>query len=266
MMRALLAFIAFLFFSALTQFSISQVHAHETRLAPRVVILIAEQKDEREQILPLQPYAQQVLNYLEVSLQVKFEIRRYPWRRVLHNGENGEGLIFSIYKTPEREKRFMFSEPVYSEKIWLVKRCSDPFNFSKIEDLSGKTIGIVKGSSAGEAFDKEVNVLFRPEYNDSNLSGRFSKLYQRRMDAFLLYEPRTNLKALQHEINHRFAADIEEYKRTQQEIFCILPKPISTVDVHFAQKKNAPTQLLERINAILRQAQKKGALERILKR
>lgn len=242
------------------------VSAHAQILAEpkRVTVLMAEQKGDYGQNLPLPPYAQQVLSYMELALQVKLDLRRYPWRRVLYNGENGEGLIFGIYKTAEREQFFAFSEPVYAEKIWLIKRCADPFVFNQMQDLKGKTIGIVQGSSAGLEFDSQVNLLFKAEYNTSSLSGRFSKLYQKRMDAFLYYEPRTNLKSLQRELNQVYASELEEYKKQKHEVFCILPKPVSTIDVHFALSLKSDRRILDKIDQVLIQARKTGELERFL--
>lgn len=241
-------------------------HAHAQTLAEpqRVAVLMAEQKGDYGQDLPLLPYAQQVLSYMEMALQVKLDLRRYPWRRVLYNGANGEGLIFGIYKTAERERTFAFSEPVYAEKIWLVKRCADPFVFNQMHDLKGKTIGIVLGSSAGHDFDSQVNLLFKAEYNTSSLSGRFSKLYQKRMDAFLYYEPRTNLKSLQRELNQAYASELVEYKKQKTEVFCILPKPVSTIDVHFALSLTADRHILDKIDHVLIQARKTGELEKFL--
>lgn len=222
-----------------------------------------EQKGDRDQILPLTKNVLQLFNYIEESAHIKIDIRRYPWRRVLHNGENGEGLIFGIYKTPERLKIFHFSEPVYSDKVWLVKRCDDNFNFQSMEDLKGKTIGIVQGSSAGDEFDKLVNILFKAEYNTSSLAGRFSKLYQKRMDAFLLYEPRTNLKEVQKELNQLYAAEFDEYKKKKVDIFCIVPRPVSVIDAHFATGLSYDKNILEKIDKVLIQAKKNGELERI---
>ncbi|MFZ6819797.1 substrate-binding periplasmic protein [Undibacterium sp. Ji22W] len=230
---------------------------------PTVAVLMPEQKGDRDQILPLTKNVLQLFNYIEESAHIKIDIRRYPWRRVLHNGENGEGLIFGIYKTPERLKIFHFSEPVYSDKVWLVKRCDDNFNFQSMEDLKGKTIGIVQGSSAGDEFDKLVNILFKAEYNTSSLAGRFSKLYQKRMDAFLLYEPRTNLKEVQKELNQLYAAEFDEYKKKKVDIFCIVPRPVSVIDAHFATGLSYDKNILEKIDKALIQAKKNGELERI---
>lgn len=230
---------------------------------PVVVVLMPEQKGDRDQILPLTKNVLQLFNYIEEAANIKIDIHRYPWRRVLHNGENGEGLIFGIYKTSERLKSFRFSEPVYSDKVWLIKRCEDNFTFNSIDELKGKTIGIVQGSSAGDEFDKQVNLLFKAEYNTSSLAGRFSKLYQKRMDAFLLYEPRTNLKEVQKELNQLYAAEFDEYKKKKTDIFCILPRPVSIINAHFAAGLNYDKKLLDRIDKVLIQAKRNGELERI---
>lgn len=224
---------------------------------------MAEQRGDRDQVLPLTKNVIQLFNYLEDATKLKIEVRRYPWRRVLHNAENGEGFVFGIYKTAERLQVYSFSEPVYSDKIWLMTRCEDKLNYNNIHDLKGKTIGIVQGSSAGDEFDSQVNVLFKAEYNTSSLAGRFSKLYQKRMDAFLLYDPRTNLKEMQREFNQIYAVDLDEYRKKKTDIFCILPKPINVIDAHFAMSLRGDKGLLEKLDRALQQGRKSGELDRI---
>ena len=92
--------------------------------------------------------------------------KRYPWRRVLHNAENGEGFVFGIYKNLERLHVFAFSEPVYSDKVWLMSRCGRPSNLPDSRSQGKNHRHRSKVSSAGaEEFDSQVNVLFRVEYN-----------------------------------------------------------------------------------------------------
>ena len=231
--------------------------------ANTLIVLMAEQRGDRDQVLPLTKNVIQLFNYLEDTTKLKIEVRRYPWRRVLHNAENGEGFVFGIYKTAERLQVYNFSEPVYSDKIWLMTRCEDKLNYNGIHDLKGKTIGIVQGSSAGDEFDSQVNVLFKAEYNTSSLAGRFSKLYQKRMDAFLLYDPRTNLKEMQREFNQIYAVDLDEYRKKKTDIFCILPKPINVIDAHFAMSLRGDKALLEKLDRALQQGRKSGELDRI---
>lgn len=234
--------------------------SNDAKLIP---ILIVEQTGEHGQILPLNPQTAQLFSYLENTAKLKFELRRYPWRRLLRNGESGEGIIFGIYKTPERSTLFTFSEPAYSDKIWLVSRCADQMKFTQLSDLKGKIIGIVQGSSAGQEFDQQVNRLFQAEYNTSNLASRFLKLNEKRMDAFLLYEPRTNVIEVQKELNQVFAKDIDEYTKKKTDVFCLLPKPVSAIDVYFATSHTADKTALNLIDKALIQARKSGELNRI---
>lgn len=255
----------FLSIAALFLFGAASANAaDETNSNPKAIpILIVEQTGERGQILPLKPQTSELFSYLENATKLKFDLRRYPWRRLLKNGENGEGIIFGIYKTPQRSSLFTFSEPAYSDKIWLVSRCVDRMIFNKLQDLKGKTIGIVQDSSAGEEFDEQVNVLFKAEYNTSNLASRFLKLYEKRMDAFLLYEPRTNVSEVQKELNQVFAKEIDEYIKKKADVFCVLPKPVSAIDVYFATSLSADKTALNLIDKALIQGRKNGTLNRI---
>jgi polar amino acid transport system substrate-binding protein len=249
----------------LCAFGIARTYAaNEGSTTPNSIpVLVVEQTDERGQIIPLSPRTVELFNYLENAAKIKFNLLHYPWRRLLKNGENGEGLVFGIYKTPERSQIFAFSEPVYSDKIWLVSRCADRMIFNNLQDLKGKTIGIIPGSSAGDEFDKQVNILFKPEYNTSNVASRFLKLQQKRMDAFLLYEPRTNVNEVQKELNQVHAKEIGEYKEKNADIFCILPKPVSAINVHFAVSLKTDKSSLEKIDKAIVQAKKSGELDRL---
>lgn len=229
-----------------------------------IPLLIAEQTGDRDQVLPLSKLNALVFDYFEKTLEVKFDVRHYPWRRVLYNGENGEGIIFGIYKTPNRINTFNFSEPVYTDKVWLVTLCKKQFAFDKIQDLKGKKIGIVSGSSAGAEFDNQVGKTIELETNDTSLAGRFLKLYQNRMDAFLLYEPRTNTIEVQRELNQQFAKNIEEYSPSHKDLFCILPNPISSIDVHFAVSKKIDQTNLKKLNQAIIRAKKNGDLHQII--
>jgi ABC-type amino acid transport substrate-binding protein len=253
-------------FLLLSIFTLSEFASAATNFAQapqHVVVLMAEQKGEKDQVLPVSKNIQQLLKFLEAETAYKFEVQHFPWRRVLQNGANGEGLILGIYKNPEREQVYTFSDPVFSDKIWLVTRCNQAFTFNKIADLKGKTIGIVQGSSAGDEFDSQVNILFKAEYNNSSLAGRFLKLYLQRMDAFLLYEPRTNYKEVQRELNQMYAANIASYQKTKEDIFCIQPKPISTIESHFAMRLQGDQTLIKKINQALAHGKKNGELDRI---
>jgi len=132
----------------------------------------------------LNPANQAFIAYLEDALKVKFTLRFYPWLRVMTAAEQGEGMVYGIYKTKDRMEKLQFSEPIFSDTIWLVALCNKTFPFNKISDLKGKAIGMHPGSSAGEEFDEGINKIFRPEHTTTDLTGSFLRLYQHRMDAF----------------------------------------------------------------------------------
>lgn len=228
-----------------------------------ITLLMSEQRGDRFQLLPLQSPVAQLLRYLEESMRRKINIKYYPWKRVLHNGEHGEGIIFGIYKTKEREQIFTFSEPVYSDYVYLVTRCDDAFSFKTIADLAGKTIGMSPGASAGEEFDREVGVSIKPEYNSSSMAGQFSKLYQKRVDAFLYFEFSNDVEYIQKEINQRYAIQFNEYKDKKSDIFCVAPKPLVNQDNYFAISKKQDRTILNEIDKVLLNARRNGDLIRI---
>lgn len=229
-----------------------------------IPILVAEYKDDKNQVLPITLFKTKIFSYLEIELQQSFDVRQYPWKRVLYNAENGEGIVFGVYKTPSRMEKFNFSEPVYLEYSWLVVLCSRQFKFNDLADLKGKTIGIVPGASVGVEFDSQVNKLFKMEKNDTSPEGRYLKLYQNRMDAFVYYEPRTNIKLIQEEINKRYAHLVVGADSKEKEVFCLLPNPISSVEVHFAISKNVDQNHFKKLDKVILQARKNGDLKKIL--
>lgn len=232
-------------------------------IAGPIPLLMSEQRDDQLQLLPLKSPVAQFLNYVENAMQRKISIKYYPWKRVLHNGENGEGIIFGIYKTPERERVFTFSEPVYSDFVYLVMLCDGAFKFKTVADLKGKTIGMSPGASAGAEFDREVGVTIKPEYNSSSLTGQFLKLYQKRVDAFLYFEFSNNIERIQADINRRYAANLDDYKIRKAEVFCLAPQALVHQENYFAISKKQDKSTLNELNKVLLNARRNGDLDRI---
>lgn len=229
------------------------------------VLLMSEELDGRGKVIPLSKEVVELLRYLEQHSKQTFEIRRYPWKRAVENAANGEGLIFGISKTRERQRQFKFSQPIFTDQALLVTLCSAKFNYSTVSDLKGKTIGIVRGTSYGEEFDRLSNVLFKVEDDTSNNLGRFRKLFMRRMDAFLLYSSVANTSRLETYINQQYATDIAG-KSADSKLFCILPRPVSAVDIHIAIRQGggpAEAALLQKIDQAILQARQDGELARI---
>jgi polar amino acid transport system substrate-binding protein len=78
--------------------------------------------------------------------------RLLPWDDCIRLLAAGKAHgIFQIVRTPEREKRFIFSKPLRTERTVLCKRLGDPIRFVEDLDFSKKLkeyrLGVMKGYS-----------------------------------------------------------------------------------------------------------------------
>ncbi len=216
-----------------------------------IVILMSEELDANGKVLPLASHIRGIFNYLEKQTGLSLEVRRYPWKRALEMAFNGEGIIFGISKTQEREKSLVFSTALYADSVYLVTRCDQTFKYQQVSDLKGKIIGMVRGTSYGSDFDNQIGKLFKVESDTGSNAGRLRKLYQRRMDAFLMYSIQ-NSQQLASQLNQGYGAEFPAH--SDKPVFCVLPNPISQVGIHLAQAKTLPADHFLQLEAALQKA------------
>ncbi|MBS7644759.1 MAG: transporter substrate-binding domain-containing protein [Candidatus Bathyarchaeia archaeon] len=97
-----------------------------------------------------------------VGVDVKIEL--HPWDKCIEMLDNGVAdAIFQMVKTPEREKKYLFSDPIRKASTVLYKSKVSNFRLhpgSKIEDrLKGFRLGLVKGYSYGPLIDGLKGVI-----------------------------------------------------------------------------------------------------------
>lgn len=63
-----------------------------------------------------------VLDLLGTAAGIRWDIQAAPWPRAQSLAEQGEGLIFAVRRSPEREARFVFSRPVLNLSTWALVR------------------------------------------------------------------------------------------------------------------------------------------------
>ncbi len=70
----------------------------------------------------------------------------YPWERAYHLSKSGlwDGTI-AISKTTEREKNYLFSDPIYTGKYVFFHLKSTPFAWQNYKDLAHLRIGAARG-------------------------------------------------------------------------------------------------------------------------
>lgn len=115
---------------------------------------------------------------------VDLALEAAPFKRAYAQGEAGEGWLTGVFKTPDREKVFLFSEPVGVDEVIIVTARGKEFSFDKPEDLKGKRIGFQDGASYGNFF-VEAQKHFQGD-PDSNPRQRLQKLLAGRLDAAMI--------------------------------------------------------------------------------
>lgn len=111
------------------------------------------------------------------------KINMAPWARALDSGKKGEGMLTGLYKNPEREKIMDFvDEPFYVESIILLKHSDDPFEFTGIDSLKGKKVGIMRGSSYGAEFDKAKEAGLFSVSETAKEEQNFQKFIKKRVE------------------------------------------------------------------------------------
>lgn len=248
---------------AQTKASINDAASKAETNVTLVPLMISEEVTGDLKLEPLPYETKVVINFLESQLPIRFDLQRQPWKRALDKAFAGEGMIFGISKTAERLKHLNFSEPFYDDNVWLVTRCDSQFSFNGLPDLKGKTIGVVRGASAGEEFDAQANKLFKIEDDTGQTQGRFTKLYQRRMDALIFFKANSNPVKLARELNRLYLPKDHPSDQIGGN-FCVLNKPVATTSVHIALQKNRDQSLLQKINQTVLAGRKSGLLQKLM--
>lgn len=98
--------------------------------------------------------------FTEISRRtgLTFNLEPLPLKRVLYYVENGESDgCFGYYKTPEREAYATFLDvPISTMALKLYVMKDRAFPFERIEDLHGKTIGLLREQFVSDEFNKAI--------------------------------------------------------------------------------------------------------------
>ena len=118
-------------------------------------------------------------------MKVDIKIQPLPWKRVIEECDNGTAGVIGLYKTPEREKKYDFSDQFFIERLVVFFPKDKPFQFSKLEDLYNKKVGIHRGWSYGDAFDAAVKQGKITAEEVNNDDQNFQKLISGKIDCVI---------------------------------------------------------------------------------
>jgi polar amino acid transport system substrate-binding protein len=127
-----------------------------------------------------------ILKYADQELREDhFKIELYPWARAYRNASSGLGGIVGLSWTQERAALFDYSDPVYVDDVVIVVRKGREFSFKDMADLRGKRVGLGRGGSYGEAFEKAREAGVFTVDGDGGPVERLNKLALDRIDCAL---------------------------------------------------------------------------------
>lgn len=111
------------------------------------------------------------------------EVRFLPWERVMAMAKSGEvdGIMGAYYKK-DREAAFKYSSPIGQSQLAFYKQRSKPYRYASLNDLKGKTVGIVRGYTYTPEFDSASGI--KKDQSD-NLQAALRKLLAGRVDFVL---------------------------------------------------------------------------------
>ncbi len=116
-------------------------------------------------------------------MKVEVSIEPKPWKRAIQEIDEGTAGVGGIYKNAERLKKYDYSEQLFSEKLVIYFNKANPVNYTKIDDLKGKRVGVLRGWSYGDDFDnaRKAGAFLTEEIGSDDQN--FQKLDLGRLDA-----------------------------------------------------------------------------------
>lgn len=204
----------------------------------------------------------EIMRYVQHETGVNFTYKLYPWARAYKSAVNGEAGIIGLSLSKERQAIFDYAnEPLFYDELVLVVRAGREFPFSAIRDLKGKSIGVCRGCSYGEAYEQAVrDKVFEPVQGDSPTM-QLAMLLVDRLDAVLIPVGRAGLE----EALRGKGAGVDLYK--QRDKFVILPKPFARDPNYLAFAKTmGKRNLLVRVDQVLKKGRESGEIQRLTDR
>ncbi len=271
MLASIKCFIAFLCQAAWHKFLLCLILLMPVIVSPvlaaqqnKITLLIRELRNDRGELIPVKDDIRQLLLFFEREAQVNFDVQYYPMARLLNHVNNGDGIAFGLSKNSERLETMQFSEFIYANYVWLVASNRQAFEFNHIDDLKGKTVGIIRGVSYGDEFDRKKNVLFKVEEDTASHVARLKKLAMRRMDVMLFGARESDPRQVETLLRRMQSVDKSHVLDASEMAFTVLRKPLRIDELHFAAALHKHTDVIQRLNLAIGRGKKNGEIMRIL--
>lgn len=112
-----------------------------------------------------------------------FQMKIMPWARSIDDVKNGNtDLLIGTWYTEERSAYLRYSDHYAVNQVKFITNASDTFEYTGMDSLTGKSVGIVRGYGYGDEFLTATH-FSRPEAND--IANNLRKLKAGRIDMTL---------------------------------------------------------------------------------
>ncbi len=192
---------------------------------------------------------QEVFTILNIELEIA---RPLPWKRQLRRLTEGRlDMIMGAYFSEQRQKKYLYSDPLLTEEIRVFVHPEKWFDFKTLDDLRGRTGLRPLGGSYGTAFDQfaRTNPKLQEHHDGQALT---NLIVQQRFDyaVFSLWDGLINARKLA--VSNKFIP---------------LENNVAVNQVHFLFSRKWPcTDLLPEINTTLSKLKSNGTIKAIQKR
>lgn len=174
-----------------------------------------------------------------------------PWQQVLEGikASKFDGIV-GAWKNAEREQYLSFSQPYLENRILLVSRTDNRFDFNDISQLENKKVGIVEDYAYGEAITKNEKII---KVKSASIEQNIKNLVRKECDFALI----DSLVA--QAMKQALPADIINQ-------LVLYPTVVVTQGLHFAVRKNHPhaEELLKQFDATIEEMIIDGSYNRAL--
>ena len=203
--------------------------------------------------LPNQGISIEITRAAYKTQNYEVEMKFVPWARAIDGVKEADyDVLLAAWHTKERAKFLLYSDSYLENKIKFIKRKGDNFEFSGLDSLTGKNVGVVRGYGYGDEFSNAPN-FSRPE--GKNVITSIKKLVAKRIDLTLEDEivARAMLKKQAPELLYK----IEFTKNA-----------LSKNSVHVASglKNSRHKEFIDAFNKGFKEIKSNGTLDAILKK
>ena len=177
---------------------------------------------------------------------IQLVLKYLPFKRAFTEAKHGQiDGLFNFYKNDNRLIYFDYSDAVIENPLVFFVRKDSAISFTKLKDLRGLKIGVMRGYTYGDDFD--ASVYFTLDEANSHTSN-FKKLLYGRVDAY----PCDKMVGI---YVARKAGLMSEFK--------ILPNPLKIMDGHIGFTKDKHTDVVKKINNVISDMKEKNEIQDI---